>query len=84
MKDKILLIVLVYTPSYLWAKFYYENKYLSIRALFQVLVMSLFLLVVLPFSVKIYEIGSFKFHDFSSTYFQIIFIIAFPPSSLSN
>lgn len=75
---EILLVVLVFIPSYLWAKFYYNNKYLSIRALFQVLVMSLFLLIVLPFSVKIYEVGSFKFHDLDSIYFQIIFIISFP------
>lgn len=75
---EIFLILFVFVPSYLWAKFYYNKKNLSIRSLFQVVIMSLFLLVVIPFCVKIYQTGIFKFYYFSSVYFQVIFIIAFP------
>lgn len=75
---EFLLILLVFLPSYLWGKFSYEKKQLAIRALLQVATMSLFLTIVVPFSIKIYETGTFEFSSFSMLWFQIICIIAFP------
>lgn len=75
---EVVLLLLVFIPSYIWAKFYFVKKFLSVRALFQVVIMAAFLLIVIPFSVKVYQTGTFQFQKFSSIYFQIIFMIAFP------
>ncbi|MFK8059105.1 MAG: isoprenylcysteine carboxylmethyltransferase family protein [Polaribacter sp.] len=74
---EFLLIILVFIPSYLWAKFSFENKNTALRALFQVLVMSMFLLIVIPFSLKIFNEESISF-DFSLLWFQVVFILALP------
>lgn len=74
---EILLIILVFIPSYLWAKFSFENKNVELRAFFQVIVMSMFLLIVIPFSVKTFTGDNFSL-EFSVIWFQVIFILALP------
>lgn len=75
---EVILVIIVFLPNYLWAKFSLQKKHTAFRALMQVITMSLFLLIVIPFSVKYFEINHFEFSSFSLVWFQIIFIIAFP------
>ncbi len=72
------LILIVFIPSHLWAKFYYNKTSLKIRSLLQVLTMSLLLLIGIPFIVKTYTENQFILPEFNIYLFQIILIIAFP------
>ncbi len=75
---ELFLILFVFTPSYLWAKFYYRKTNLKIRSLFQVATMSLLFLLIIPFIAITYTNEQFVLPEFNSYLFQIVFIITFP------
>ncbi len=75
---EIIVLVFVFLPGYLWSRFYLENKYLKVRALFQVITMGVFLTIIVPFLVKRIEGEIIDFKKFSSLLFQISLIIVFP------
>lgn len=78
MVGEVLLIVFVFVPSYLWAKINYQNSLVQLRAVFQVLIMTLFFLVILPFTLECYDlIENLDFH-FNSIEIQGFFIITLP------
>lgn len=75
---EIILILTVFLPSYLWAKFSFQNKNIEFRASMQVATISLLLLIVIPFTAVYFQTHHFEFVNFSIVWFQIIFMIAFP------
>lgn len=75
---EVLLILIVFIPAYLWAKFYINKSHIQIRSLLQVITMSLILFLVIPFIVKTYNGNQFVFPEFNIYIFQIILIVAFP------
>ncbi len=74
----LVLVLLVWLPSYLWAKFYYNNTHLKYRSFFQVIIMTLLIFIVIPFVAITYTNISFHLKPFNPYLFQIIFIIALP------
>lgn len=75
---EILILLLVFVPSYLWGKFSYNNKKVNLRALFQVLVMVLIFTIAVPYIVISYTTNDYSFLKVRPTLFQLGFIIAFP------
>lgn len=75
---EIALILLVWLPSYLWAKFYYNQTHLKFRSLFQVIIMTLFLFITIPFTIKTHNNQLFNIKPASLYLLQFIFIIALP------
>lgn len=73
-----ILVLLVWLPSYLWAKFYYNNTHLKYRSAFQVIIMALFLFIAIPFIAITYTNAIFNLKPFNPYLFQIVFIIALP------
>ena len=76
-----IVLICVWLPSYLWASFYYHKKQLAIRSLFQVTIMTLFIFIVIPFTVQFHNNLNFEIPNFNPYLFQIAFIIAFPSLS---
>jgi len=60
---------------------YYHKKQLAIRSLFQVTIMTLFIFIVIPFTVQFHNNLNFEIPNFNPYLFQIAFIIAFPSLS---
>ncbi len=75
---EILIISLVFLPSYYWAKISYQYKQIGIRATFQVTIMTLFFLIILPFTMKTYGLLETIDFCFDSIELQIFFIVVFP------
>lgn len=75
---ELILMVIVWFPSYLWAKFYYEKTNLKFRSLFQVCTMTFFTFFIIPFMVLTYSNELFKLPKFDPILFQIILILTFP------
>lgn len=71
------MIVLVFAPSYLWAKFSFEDKQLAWRVRLQVISMGLILILVIPFLLLAYQSKTFILEN-NSIVNQIILIIALP------
>ena len=74
----LILVLLVWLPAYLWAKFYYNNTHLKYRSFFQVIIMTLLLSIAIPFIAITYTNATFNLKPFNPYLFQIIFIIALP------
>lgn len=75
---ELILIGFVFIPSYYWAFCSYNNKNNGIRALFQIIVMSCFFLIGLPFILESYGlIDTIQIHSAPFT-FQLFIIIVFP------
>lgn len=75
---EIALILFVWFPSYLWARFYYDKICFKYRSLLQVLTMTLFLFLIIPFITKTYVGNTFFINTLNPYLFQTILIIAFP------
>jgi protein-S-isoprenylcysteine O-methyltransferase Ste14 len=75
---ELLLIALVFMPSYFWASCSYNNKCIGVRAFFQVVVMGCAFLIGLPFILQVYGlIDTIQLHSAPFT-LQIFIIIVFP------
>ena len=75
---ELILIALVFIPSYYWANCAYKNKSRGIRALFQITVMSCMFLVGLPFILESYGlISTIQIYSAPFT-FQLFIIIVLP------
>lgn len=75
---EIIMILFVFLPSYLWTKISFKNKHTWLRALFQVTIMSLFFLIILPFTLNVYGLIKNLSFRFSFTELQLFFIVTFP------
>lgn len=75
---EIALILLVWLPSYLWAKLYYNQTHLKWRSAFQVAIMGILLFLILPYTIKHYTNQNFNLQNFNIYSIQIIFILALP------
>lgn len=71
------MIVIVFLPGYLWAKFSLEDKGLGWRVRLQVITMALIITIVLPFLLFAYQSKVFVLEN-NSILYQLAFIIALP------
>lgn len=74
---EIVLIGSVFAHAYFWAYCNYEKKYHFIRALYQVIIMAILLLVVIPYLLIFYGIIEFNF-ALNPFAIQLFLIFAFP------
>ncbi|MBD0400554.1 isoprenylcysteine carboxylmethyltransferase family protein [Flammeovirga sp. EKP202] len=75
---EIIMMVLVFFPAYFWSYIYYHQKWNGIRAVFQVLIVTFKIFIILPFLLYMYQLLPYPSYHWSSIQFQILFIIAFP------
>jgi len=74
---EFIVLIFVFVPGYLWAKFSLTNKYLGWRVRFQVISMGLILFIALPFLLITYQNKPFALSN-NPLINQLIFIIALP------
>lgn len=75
---EFLLISLVFIPAFIWAYCSYHNKLTGLRAVFQIIVMTGFFVVGLPYVLHIYGLIETLNYSISIIKFQVLFIISFP------
>ena len=75
---EVVLILLVFVPSYLWARFSILNKQIGLRALFQIEIMAAIFIVGLPFILFNYGAIDFFHCSWDPYLFQVCIIIGFP------
>jgi len=75
---EIALIFLVWLPSYMWARIYFNQTHLKWRSFFQVSIMCVFLILIIPYIIKYYTAQNFDIENFNIYNIQIIFILALP------
>lgn len=73
-----IMICFAFIPSYLWAKSYYQKKYLWFRAVNQILVMIFFFFVILPYLLYHYKFIDYINYNWSFLEIQFLLIISFP------
>lgn len=81
---EVLMVTVVWIPAYLWAKYYTNKTNRAIRAFFQVLIMTIFLLVFLPSFILNFQGKPFTSVITNGVMMQIMFICAFPALAAVN
>lgn len=75
---EVLLILLVFIPSYYWARVFYLDVNTKFRSLFQVITFACFLFLIIPFMMEHYSLINFSEILINSYIIQLIIIVSFP------
>ena len=75
---EVILICIVFLPSYFWAYCSYYKKHTGLRAVFQVFIMACLFLICLPFIMESYGLIKSSTVDFAPYTFQLFLILVFP------
>ncbi len=73
-----IMLSLVFAPGYLWAYASYHSKWIGLRALFQIITMSLVFVMGLPYILNAYNLIEEINLYWSGLIFQLFLIITFP------
>lgn len=75
---EIILIIIVLFPALIWSYSSYKKKFLELRALFQILVITALIIYYLPYLLFKYNLILSLNFSFNSYLIQLFFIIALP------
>ena len=78
------LIAIVFVPGYFWAYCSYNNKYLGLRSILQVITIGTATILGIPLLLNAYGLLPNLSFEWSSIEFQILFIVVFPALAAVN